>query len=381
MHSSRLYILFFLLIPIFSFSQRTKELRRITERIVRYDTKINHEKTPGFIAGMIDVDSTYIVDFGSASKTEDIRINQHTIFEIGSLTKVFTASLVTILKNEGHFSYDDYVNDLIPPIYQNKVADSLQLKHLLMHTSGLPLLPSDFGLKEKRPNDPYAFYTKDDVLGFYSTYPFNKPVGEYLYSHVNFALLEIIIEHVCKESYETLLQEKIITPLSLNETFLGVNEKLLKNASKSYGPNGRETMFWSFQSFEGSLGLKSSLHDLLILIRTYMGLQNEEYTALFQETFQERQPTELAQELDINYAWHEYHHKKYFNVKLHPGRSSGHQVTIHFIPETKTGVIILANSTASLDNLGYMMLALVNNHWKLRKKDKKIYKKGKHMVQ
>jgi hypothetical protein len=85
----------------------------------------------------------------------------------------------------------------------------------------------------------------------------------------------------------------------------------------------------------------------------------------------------MADDLDIAYAWHMVGHKKYYDVVVHPGRGNGHQVTIHFVPETQTGVIILANSNESLDNLGYMMLALVNNHWKLKKKDKKKFKQIK----
>lgn len=347
----------------------------MTKRIVRYDTEITHDKIPGFIAGMIDVDSTYVVDFGSASKDEDIQITEHTIFEIGSLTKVFTMSILAILVDEGLLDYNDKVNELLPSICYNKKADSLKLKHLIMHTSGLPRVPTDFGLKEKNPKDPYAFYTKEDLLAFYGSFPFRDLKDDkYMYSHVNFALVEIILEQATAKSYAQLLQEKIIQPLGLKETFLGVDERFYKNAAKGYSLSGQETNFRTFQSFGGSLGLKSSLHDLMIFIRSYLGLGNSSFSEIFSHCFEERISTGLVEKLDIGYAWHFIRHNSYYDVVVHPGRGSGHQVTVHFVPETQTGVIVLANSNKSLDNLGYMMLALVNNHWRLKRKKRRALK-------
>lgn len=368
--------LFLLLTSSLLFGQRTEELRKRTNRIIHYDTRINLEEIPGIITGMIDKDSTYILDFGYADKDSGEKLNEHTIFEIGSLTKVFTMSLLAVLVEENLLSYHSRVNDLLPDSCINKYADHLLIKDLVMHTSGLPKLPKDFGFKQKDVKDPYAFYTKDDLRAFYGTFPFeNSSNPKYLYSHVNYALLEIIIEHICQKGYGEVLEEKIISPLNMNDTFLGINEKLYKNASKAYSLSGKENEFWTFQSFEGSMGLKSSLHDLLILIRTYVGLMNSEYTEIFSSCFQERIPTDIIDKLDASYAWYIYNNKKYYDVILCAGRGNGHQVTIHFVPETQTGVIVLANAPNSLDNLGYMMLALVNNHWKLKRKKRRALKK------
>lgn len=375
LHSKYIYTILLLVMPLLLWGQRTKELRKITERIITYDTNINDKRLPGYICGMIDRDSTYIVDFGSASKTEKIQLNEHTIFEIGSLTKVFTMSLLAVLVDEGLCQYSDRVNDLLPQDVRNKKADALTLKDLVMHTSSMPRTPTDFGLKEKNPRDPYAYYTKDDLLSFYGSFPFEDiDDKKYMYSHVNYALIEIIMENISGVSYERLLHEKILNPLGMKETYLGLNEKLLKNASKGYSLSGQETNFRTFQSFEGALGLKSSLHDLMIFIRAYVGLVDTPLTSVFSSCLNERISTEMADDLDVAYAWHVVDHKRYYDVAIHPGRGNGHQVTIHFVPETQTAVIILANSNESLDNLGYMMLALVNNHWRLKKKDKKRFK-------
>jgi D-alanyl-D-alanine-carboxypeptidase/D-alanyl-D-alanine-endopeptidase len=374
-YSKYIYTILLFILPLVLWGQRTKELRKVTERIIAYDTNIKQDRIPGYICGMIDKDSTYIIDFGSASKTEKIPLDEHTIFEIGSLTKVFTMSLLAVLVDEGLFNYDDKINDLLPQDVRNKKSDSLTLRDLVMHTSSMPRTPTDFGLKEKNPKDPYAYYTKDDLLSFYGSFPFDNIADKkYLYSHVNYALIEIIMENVSGISYERLLQAKILNPLGLEETYLGVSERLLKYASKGYSVSGQETGFRTFQSFEGSLGLKSSLYDLMIFIKAYMDLADTPLSRIFSTCFNERISTGMADDLYIAYAWHMVDHKKYYDVVVHPGRGNGYQVTIHFIPETQTGVIILANSNESLDNLGYMMLALVNNHWRLKKKDKKKFK-------
>lgn len=357
-------------------AQRVKELHHVTKRIIRYDTRIDFKETPGFICGMIDGDSTYIVDFGSAEKSHQVDLDEHTLFELGSLTKVFTVSLLAVLEAEGRLSFQDKVNELLPAEARNPDNDSMTLAELAMHTSGLPKLPKDFGLKEKNPSDPYAHYTKEDVLAFYAAFRIPpKDKGQYIYSHFNYALLEIIMEQQTGLPFAKLLQEKILNPLGMEETYLSINEKILKKAAKGYGWNGEETKFWTFRSFEASLGLKSTLHDLLIFVRAYLDNPDSQYAEMFQACFAERQAIELEEGIDIAYGWHIIRHKRYYDVIIHPGRASGHQVSIHFVPETQTGVIVLANSLASLDNLGYMMLALVNQHWRLKGKARKELRK------
>ncbi len=374
------YILFsFLVLPLFLSAQSTEELKDITDKIIAHDTEIDFKKrTPGLIAGMIDNDSTYIINYGSTTWDSLVPMTQHTIFEIGSLSKVFTMSLLSVLKDEGSINYNTPVNELVPEPYQNKkIGDKLLLKHLITHTAGLPRLPKDFGLKQSNPNDPYADYTKEDLLTFYSTFPFHDwDETQYLYSHVNFALIEVIIEYITQKSYREVLKEKLLDPLGLIDTELGITEKIIKNSAKGYSISGREVNQKTFSSFEGSMGIKSSLHDLLMLTKAHLGFLDEKYKNIFSENWIERVGTGVRQEVSVGYAWHILKQRKFYNVIVHPGRISGHQVSLHFVPETKTAVIVMSNSDNTLDNLGYMMLALVNNHWKKTKKDKKKDKKS-----
>ncbi len=367
--------LFILFLPLFLFGQSTKELKHITDRIIIYDTEIDLKKggTPGLIAGLIDGDSTYIVDYGSTNLDSMVRITENTVFEIGSLSKVFTMSLLSVLVHEGLLNLDDPVNKWVPEDYMNrKIGDELKVSDLVNHTAGFPRLPKDFGLKQSNPDDPYSDYTKDDLLTYYATFPFkDRKAGKYVYSHINFAIVEIVCEQASGKSYARLLKEKIIEPLSMENTYLGITEKVIANSAQGYTVSGRKVNQKTYSSFEGSMGIKSTLHDLLILVRTHLGLIHEEYKNIFSDNLKSYVSTGIRESVSVGNAWHILEHKKYYDVIVHPGRISGHQVTIHFVPETRTGVVVMANSDSSLDNLGYMMLALVNNHWKKKKKRKK----------
>jgi CubicO group peptidase (beta-lactamase class C family) len=350
-------------------AQRTKEFKEAVDKIIRYDMEISHEQIPGYIVGLVDGDSTYVASYGSATKDSLVGITPQMVFEIGSLSQVFTMSLFSVLVSEGVFIYEDLVNPLLPQVFRNPNADSLRIHHLISHTSGFDRLPQDFGLRQKNVDDPYAHYTKEDLLVFYASWPFSDwNPQEYRYSHINFALLEIIIENRTGKTYAELLQEKIIVPLGLKNTYISLNEKIMVSAAQGYTVSGRPTAFKTYQSFVGAMGVKSSLEDLLTLIRVYVGVQNQELTDVFTENLKEQAPTGIRKEGSVAYAWHLIKHRRYYNVVSHPGRIGGHQVSLHFVPETRTGTVVLANSDAFMDNLGYMVLALVNNHWRKKRR-------------
>ncbi len=353
-------------------AQRSKELRKRTNQIILYDTNLPYKDLPGMAMGMIDVDSTYYVYYGSANQDSTTQITEHTIFEIGSMSKIFTMSLLSIIANEGHLKYSDFVNDLLPKEYKNPNADSLRLSELVNHTSGLPLLPSDFGLYQKNPNNPFAHYTKKDLLAYYGTWKKAENEQEYVYSHINYALIEIILEHQMQRPFSQLLDEYLINPFGLQDTYIDINEKVLSQLARGYSHDGSVAEIKEYASFAGDMGIKTSLHDLLILMRVYLKLldNEEKYSNILIKNVEQTQSSTLHEDVAVGMAWHIIKKKKYYNIIAHLGKVEGYQCSIHFVPETQTAMVILSNADMELENLGYMMLALVNNHWRKKRKDK-----------
>ncbi len=372
----RLTFLLFLFgwVSVFSVqAQGHAELKKAVDDVIRFDTEIQFDRTPGMLIALIDYDSNYCLSYGSSRIDTLLPLDRHHIFEIGSMSKIFTATVLARMVDKGLLAYDDKVNEWLGEEFANPNAGTLTIDHLLTHSSGLPRLPRDFGLRQQDPLNPYADYTKEDLLGYYATFPFKETPGlAYNYSHTNFALLEIILEMVAKRPFEELLHEYLLSPLEMTETYLGINEKLTAKAAQGYTLIGKPIPFKTYASFEGSMGVKSSLNDLFKLMRVYLGMDRPEWQKFLKPLLEEKLPTLVKDNISVGRGWHMAQpNKKFYSIYMHPGRVTGHQVSLQFVPETKTASIVLANSEAELDNIGMMVLALANNHWRLNRKFKK----------
>ncbi|MEL6987381.1 MAG: serine hydrolase, partial [Bacteroidota bacterium] len=127
--------LFLLASSLYSFclnGQNQDLLRKEINKIIRWDTEIDFERTPGFFVGIIDHDSSYYINYGPKETTAE------SIYEIGSISKPITASLISTLVNKGLINYHDLLNEFLPEIYRNDSFENLNIDQLLTHTSGLP---------------------------------------------------------------------------------------------------------------------------------------------------------------------------------------------------------------------------------------------------
>ncbi len=351
------------------FSQMRENLQKEIDKIIFHDTEITFEKTPGFIIGIIYKDSTFIYNYGSTSKDTLNPPHRGTIFELGGLSKVFTASLLNLLVEEGTMHYDSSFNYYLPPELQNEKSQNMSIHDLVVHTSGLPKLPLEFGVKENKANNPYENYNKTDLLDFYKKYiPEEENYGKYHYSTLNYALLEIAIEFATKQPFEVVLKEKIFQPLNMNGSCISPNATQMKSLTTGYTVAGQATPHWQFQSFAASEGVKSTLDDLLNFLACNLGQSHPKLAANFAETHHQTIETELNKNAFMAKGWHLVKNKKYYDTVMHAGHTSGQRAFMGFIKETQTGVVLLSNSEHGMNGLGYLILRLINNNWKKRKR-------------
>ena len=355
-------ILILLISPFYSvLSAQNEDIRLQLERIILHDTEISLDLTPGFIIGIIDRDSTFFFDFGKSSIDSKEKINAHSIFELGSISKLYTAALVNILIKEGLIEEDAPVNNYLAEDFQNPRLDDLTVKDLVSHQSGFPKRPSFFGKKDKAIQNPYAYYAKGDLLEFYKEYIPIQKIGTFRYSHTNYALLEIIIEEVSKMTYEQALKQYIFTPLDLESTFVALPEDSTK-ITPGHDRSMKVCPSWSFNSFAASEGIKANLLDVLKFTRSFL----DEEHPLFEDLSDMKHPiaaTDFNEQTYVGKAWHIIKSKKWYNVLTHSGMTSGHHVYISCVPETKTGVVILSNSVIGTEDLSFLILRMINYNW------------------
>lgn len=339
------------------------KLKKYVSKYVEMEIDLN--KNPGILIGLIDGDSTYVYGFGEATKGIPQPPTDSSIFEIGSMTKVFTASLLQILVDEGKIEYQKTLADYLEKDKLHESLQDLTIWSLATHTSGFPRVPTNFSLKDKDPNNPFAHYTNKDFDAFLLDFNLFE-TGKYIYSHTNYALIERVIEKIENQSFTEVLNEKLLTPLELENTTHKLAKAQKERLNTGYLLDGEVAPVAQFSTFYGAIGMMSDMKDLLKFVQINLALSEE--TALqnsLLKTQISQVNTGVKKYIDTGIGWHLVRPKKrYYNVVSHRGTGIGHQAYIAFLPETKTGVVVLANSRNSLEGLGYFMLKMINNNWK-----------------
>ncbi|NNF34842.1 MAG: beta-lactamase family protein [Saprospiraceae bacterium] len=336
-------------------------LKNEINKIIEYDTDINFEKTPGFIVAVVDGDSTFYTSFGHRSRDEPESIERNHLFEIGSTSKVFTSLLIFKYLEEGQFSIKDKVNDLLPQDYINPRLEQLTLYDLINHISGFPRIPEFFGKKQKNTLDPYAYFSKEDLLLYYRDYVPRRNNDKFNYSHVNYALLEIILEEYSGMTFHDLMKQQIFDPLDMKNSFVDFSED--RSITPGYNRAMRKVKPWSFASFSASEGIKSTAEDLSNFVRLNLGLKYPTLYNSVESQLQIVEKTNYNDKIMMANGWHVVDQGKKYNIYTHTGKTSGHTSFLAFVKETKTGVVILSNSSWGVEDLGFLILRMINYNW------------------
>lgn len=170
--------------------------------------------------------------YGLENISYKIPNTSESVFNIGSMSKQFTAMGIVLLLMEGKLSIDDDIKNYLPEL--NNFGKPITIRYLLHHTSGLRSSPELFGLAGWRDGDAisnedvYRYLTKQTALNF-------EPGSEYMYTNSGYVLLAKIIENVSKQNFKSWMKEKIFQPLQMNATFIEENSSnVVSKVATSY---------------------------------------------------------------------------------------------------------------------------------------------------
>ncbi len=355
-------IVYLSIIPL---SAQITELRSEIDKIIKYDTQLIIDDNPGFVISIIDQDSTYHLSYGNKYSDTTSPPNEDDVYEVGSVTKSFTALLTLVLEERGYLNISDPVNKHLHSNHQNPRLEDITVHDLLAHTSGLPKHPDLFGRKMKDVHNPYKTYDKGDLLSFYAGFVTDKEPS-FEYSHTNYALLEIIIENATGSKLQDLMKKYIWRPMEMDDTYLNWDKESQAYITSGYDKASRLTKPWEYRSFAASEGIKTNSIDLCRFINYNMNSEEIGSLAASIAKSQELQvPNSLNKSISSAYGWQVYsRNKNGYPIYTYTGRTSGNNAFVAYIKETKTAVIILSNSVLGTEDLGLQVLRLVNYNWK-----------------
>ena len=175
------------------------------------------KQSVGIVVGVIEPSGRRVVAYGRASRNDARPLNGDTLFEIGSITKVFTSLLLADAVERGEVALTDPVGKFLPAKVRmpERGGRAITLQDLATHTSGLPRLPTNMAPKD--PSNPYADYTFENLYAFLSDYQLTRDIGsQYEYSNLGGGLLGHALTLAAHATdYEALVRARVTTPLGM----------------------------------------------------------------------------------------------------------------------------------------------------------------------
>ncbi|TDF42256.1 class A beta-lactamase-related serine hydrolase [Alteromonadaceae bacterium M269] len=294
----------------------------------------------GISLGEISKSERVYASAGKESKNGDA-VDEHSLYEVGSITKVFTGILLADAVLQGKAELTDSIAKHLPKgvISADSPLQQVTLLQLSTHTSGLPRLPSDLsnGASDK---DPYAHYSREHLFRYLSQFTqedFESP-GEFSYSNLGVGLLGEILAIINDTSYEELIDSRILKPLNMTSTWVQKSassqpEHLKGRMTKGHF-NGDETPYWRLNAFSGAGAMVSSVDDLLSFAEAHWSNDTPKY---LQEAF----ALAMQSHTDtVGLGW--FIDDKSFN---HTGGTGGYRASLIINPAEKTAQVNLQNSS------------------------------------
>ncbi len=279
-----------------------------------------------------------------------------TVFEIGSLTKTVTAAILADMVAKGEVTLDDPVSKFLPAgtVVPSKDGRVITLLDLSTQSSGLPRMPSNFAPKD--PANPYADYTTQQMYDFLKTYQLPRGVGEkYEYTNLGVGLLGHALALRAGKSYEALVTERVLKPLGMKDTRITLTASMQKRLAPGHGPDGAVVRNWDLPAFAGAGALRSTISDMLRYIRANADSTSRPLGAVLATTHSERRPAG-SPSLTIGLNWHRVKTPGGTTLVWHNGGTGGYRTFAGYSEATGEGVVVLANTANSVDEIGFNLL-------------------------
>lgn len=326
---------------------------------------IENTRHIGLSIALIDGAKTSFYNYGETNKGNKTLPTENSLYEIGSITKTFTAEVATKLMLDNNISADTPINHLLPADFKQMSfqGQKIELKHLFDHTSGLPRVPDDFESYEGfEISNPYGNYDYEKLLNFLNNYSLTRVPGtEYEYSNLGYLLLSTIIEYQSDVSLANHIESFITEPLGMNNTHMNMSRIVDSNPNVmgAYDENGIHSRYWTWSIWEGIGGQYSNLVDLERFVRAHFNSfnSNEELKEVIAINTTESYSNEL---FSVGRAWHIV--KSNGNEIInHAGGTGGFGSVVLIEPHKEKAIIVLANNFNSAATLQEISLSLMND--------------------
>jgi len=330
------------------------EIRKIL--VQRIDEQ---HQAKAIVVGVVDAAGRKVVSYGARDNGDNRPLDGRSMFEIGSMSKVFTSLLLADMAEHREVRLDEPVAKLLPP--GTKVPErggkQITLIDLATHTSGLPRLPTNLAPKDL--TNPYADYDAAKLYAFLAGYELPRDIGaKYEYSNLGGGLLGFALSLRAGTSYETLLKRRITGPLGMKSTSLTLTPDQKARLEKGHDAALKAAANWDFQDTTAGAGaIRSDADDILAFLDAELGFSHSALDAAMAAQLKPRRPTDIPN-TEVALGWHISQTPR-GELVWHNGGTGGYRTIMAFDPRARVGVVVLSDTStvAGVDDIAIHILA------------------------
>lgn len=305
--------------------------------------RVNSDRNgASIVVAVVDERKTSFFNYGKTAKLENVLpSDEQTVFEIGSVTKVFTGILLAEGVRRGEVRLEDPLSRHLPrnvssPQYNGKEITLIQL---ISHTSGLPSNPDN--LKPSNSANPYADYSVNELYEFLGKSQLKRePGSQFEYSNLGVGLLSHTLCLRAKTTYEKLVKTRILQPLGMRDTGIALTGRMKSHLAVGYNGDGDPAANWDLPTLAGAGALRSTAADLAKFISANLGLRKTEIWSALVE----------AQ----RFAWVRRRSGK--SLLFHGGSTDGYLCFVVIDNFRRKGVAVIANSQDPIEDIGFHII-------------------------
>jgi len=311
----------------------------------------------GIVVGTISSEGRKIISAGERSLDDPHHPDGDTVFEIGSVTKVFTALLLAEMAEKNEVGLNNPVAKYLPAGFKVPAGNgkTISMLDLATHTSGLPFMPNESAISN---DSAAANYSTADLRRFVASSELRSSVGEkWEYSNIGYWLLSEALAGRAGLDYESLLRKRVITPLGLSNTAFALSPKMKTNFAAGHNavlqPSSPISTLPIYSIMPAAGGLYSTANDLLKLLAVAMDYEHSPLDGSMRLTWNTRRP--MSRGFEQALGWTIIREQNSLLI-VHDGGTFGYATSIAWDPVRRAGVVVLSNQVANVGDIACHLL-------------------------
>ncbi len=322
------------------------------------------ELSYGLVIGVYKNGKSFIKGYGTIDKKETSVPNASTVFQLASVSKLFTSSLLQILSDEGVVDMDATLDELIgDSTILSSSAKLVTLRQLATHTSGFPKIPkalidkaTRLAGKENLMVDPYSHIDLKDVLDYLENTQGKRKPGKFKYSNYGMGLLGHVLEIITKKDLESLATEKLFKPLEMISTAIVLTPEMQRHLAQGYTIKGEPAPLWTCNALDGAGCFNSNGSDMMKFVQA-----NIDDKSFLIQTFKKMHKQQPNGNTGIGWMQPGFVQRFIGNKSViwHNGLVGGYGSYVSIDVKAKIGVFILSNMAIDPSMIGMMITRLV----------------------